>query len=111
MPLLNLGTYNTLKETDIWALSPTMQARPLHIKFSRSTGKLLRRIWATNSLDLILDLVLETWGATAGACTHQPSRLPRVCVQLLTLSMTLCRGFGPICAPIRNERSVLVRCT
>ncbi|KAI0772936.1 multidrug resistance-associated ABC transporter [Trametes elegans] len=58
MPLLNLGTYNTLNETDIWALSPTMQARPLHIKFSRSTGKLLRRIWATNSLDLILDFGL-----------------------------------------------------
>lgn len=58
MPLLNLGTYNTLNETDVWALSPTMQARPLHIKFSRSTGKLLKRIWATNSLDLILDFCL-----------------------------------------------------
>ncbi|KAL1948407.1 hypothetical protein VTO73DRAFT_12482 [Trametes versicolor] len=58
MPLLNRGTYNTLNESDVWSLSPTMQARPLHIKFSRSTGKLLRRIWATNSLDLALDFVL-----------------------------------------------------
>ncbi|CDO68600.1 hypothetical protein BN946_scf184996.g31 [Trametes cinnabarina] len=58
LPLLERGTYNTLYETDVWALSPTMQARPLHIKFSRSTGKLLKRIWATNSLDLIVDFVL-----------------------------------------------------
>ena len=35
-----------------------MQARPLHIKFSRSTGKLLKRIWATNALDLVLDFSL-----------------------------------------------------
>ncbi|KAI0639291.1 multidrug resistance-associated ABC transporter [Trametes polyzona] len=58
LPLLNLGTYNTLNEVDVWALSPTMQARPLHIKFSRSTGKLLKRIWETNRLDLVLDFVL-----------------------------------------------------
>ncbi|KAI0372366.1 multidrug resistance-associated ABC transporter [Pilatotrama ljubarskyi] len=58
MPLLNYGTYNTLNETDVWSLSPTMQARPLHIKFSRSTGTLLKRLWAANSLDLILDFVL-----------------------------------------------------
>ncbi|CDO68601.1 hypothetical protein BN946_scf184996.g32 [Trametes cinnabarina] len=58
LPLLERGTYNTLYETDVWALSPTMQARPLHIKFSRSTGKLLKRIWATNSLDLIVNFVL-----------------------------------------------------
>ncbi|KAI0357033.1 multidrug resistance-associated ABC transporter [Trametes cingulata] len=58
IPLLDYGTYNTLNETDVWALSPTMQARPLHIKFARSTGKLLKRLWAANSLDLILDFVL-----------------------------------------------------
>ncbi|KAI0827335.1 multidrug resistance-associated ABC transporter [Trametes gibbosa] len=58
VPLLDLGTYNTLNEVDVWSLSPTMQSRPLHIKFSRSTGKLLKRIWATNSLDLILDFTL-----------------------------------------------------
>lgn len=40
-------------------MSPTMQARPLHIKFSRSTGKLLKRLWKTNSLDLILDFTLS----------------------------------------------------
>ncbi|KAH9854525.1 multidrug resistance-associated ABC transporter [Lenzites betulinus] len=58
LPLLELGTHNTLNEVDVWSLSPTMQSRPLHIKFSRSTGKLLKRIWATNSLDLMLDFIL-----------------------------------------------------
>ncbi|KAI9056461.1 multidrug resistance-associated ABC transporter [Trametes sanguinea] len=58
MPLLNRGTHNTLYESDVWSLSPTMQARPLHIKFSRSTGKLLKRIWSTNSFDLTVDFIL-----------------------------------------------------
>ncbi|RDX45811.1 multidrug resistance-associated ABC transporter [Lentinus brumalis] len=58
VPLLEKGTYNTLNEEDIWKLSPTMQARPLHIKFSRSSGKLFKRLWQANSLDLILDFIL-----------------------------------------------------
>ncbi len=58
MPLLENGTYNTLNEVDVWQLSPRLQARPVHIKFSRSTGKLLKRIWDANRLDLILDFVL-----------------------------------------------------
>ena len=58
MPLLEKGTYNTLNEEDVWQLSPSMQARPLHIKFSKSTGKLFKRLWDANSLDLILDFVL-----------------------------------------------------
>lgn len=36
-----------------------MQARPLYIKFSKTTrATLLRRLWAANSLDLLLDFVL-----------------------------------------------------
>ena len=36
-----------------------MQARPLYIKFSRTLrSTLFRRLWAANSLDLILDFVL-----------------------------------------------------
>ncbi|RPD61590.1 multidrug resistance-associated ABC transporter [Lentinus tigrinus ALCF2SS1-7] len=58
IPLLEKGTYNTLNEEDIWKLSPTMQARPLHIKFSRSSVKLLKRLWQANSQSLILDFVL-----------------------------------------------------
>ncbi|OJT05881.1 ATP-dependent bile acid permease [Trametes pubescens] len=59
IPLVTRGITMTLNETDVWAMSPTMQARPLHIKFSRSTGKLLKRLWETNSLDLILDFTLS----------------------------------------------------
>ncbi|KAL0058578.1 hypothetical protein AAF712_014741 [Marasmius tenuissimus] len=57
-PLVRRGRSATLNETDVWNLSPTFQSRPLFIKFSniqRST--LLRRIWAANSLDLILDAI------------------------------------------------------
>ncbi|KAH9922425.1 multidrug resistance-associated ABC transporter [Fomitopsis serialis] len=59
LPLVERGTNTTLSESDVWALSPTMQARPLYIKFSRTLrSSLLRRLWAANSLDLILDFVL-----------------------------------------------------
>ncbi|PIL29150.1 ATP-binding cassette transporter [Ganoderma sinense ZZ0214-1] len=58
MPLLNNGTYNTLNEEDVWALSPSMQAKPLHLKFSRTTGLLFSRLWRANALDLVLDFVL-----------------------------------------------------
>ncbi|KAK1225752.1 hypothetical protein PQX77_011295 [Marasmius sp. AFHP31] len=57
-PLVQRGRSATLNENDVWNLSPTFQSRPLFIKFSniqRST--LLRRIWAANSLDLILDAI------------------------------------------------------
>ncbi|KZT07241.1 uncharacterized protein LAESUDRAFT_758644 [Laetiporus sulphureus 93-53] len=34
LPLVERGTYNTLNESDIWALSPMMQSCPLYIKFT-----------------------------------------------------------------------------
>ncbi len=65
------GRYNTLNDIDVWNLSPTFQSRPLFIKFSSvmyvvirvclrislvfSRSSLLRKIWASNSLDIILD--------------------------------------------------------
>ena len=59
LPLVERGTNTTLSESDIWSLSPTMQARPLYIKFSHTLrSTLLRRLWAANSLDLMLDFVL-----------------------------------------------------
>ncbi|KAH9943429.1 multidrug resistance-associated ABC transporter [Epithele typhae] len=59
MPLLERGTYSTLNEEDVWALSPTMQARPLYAKWSRSaSGKLLTRLLKANALDLTLDFAL-----------------------------------------------------
>jgi hypothetical protein len=58
-PLIKRGTYTTLNEPDVPRLSPTMQARPVFTKFSRiQRTTLLRRLWAANSLDLILDFVL-----------------------------------------------------
>ncbi|KAK7677231.1 hypothetical protein QCA50_019825 [Cerrena zonata] len=59
MPLVRKGTRTTLNESDVWNLSPTMQARPVYIKFSQTHRKtLLRRLWAANSLDLLLDFGL-----------------------------------------------------
>lgn len=55
LPLYEKGNLN---EEDVWPLSPIMQARPLYIKFSRTSGSLMRRLWASNSLDIILDFVL-----------------------------------------------------
>ncbi|KAJ6615389.1 multidrug resistance-associated ABC transporter [Mycena sp. CBHHK59/15] len=57
-PLIKRGTHATLRETDVWALSPTMQSRPIFIKFqSIHSATLLRHIIAANSLDIILDFV------------------------------------------------------
>ena len=59
MPLLEKGTWNTLNEVDVWALSPSMQARPLYTKFSRAaTGKLLARLFKANAVDITLDFIL-----------------------------------------------------
>ncbi|KAI0782312.1 multidrug resistance-associated ABC transporter [Abortiporus biennis] len=58
-PLIKRGTDTTLNENDVWKLSPTMQSHPLYMKFSRTHRKtLLRRLWAANSVDLILDFAL-----------------------------------------------------
>jgi hypothetical protein len=58
-PLLKKGRYTTLNEPDVWNLSPTMQSRPVFVKFSSiCRSSLFRRIWAANSLDLILDFSL-----------------------------------------------------
>ena len=60
MPLLEKGTYNTLNEEDVWALSPTLQSRAIFQRFSTLKRKtLLRRIWAANSLDIVLDFSLS----------------------------------------------------
>ncbi|KIM37758.1 hypothetical protein M413DRAFT_448273 [Hebeloma cylindrosporum] len=58
-PLVELGTHTTLDEKDVWNLSPTMQSRPIFVKFSSIyRSSLLRRLWAANSLDLTLDFCL-----------------------------------------------------
>ncbi|GJJ10347.1 hypothetical protein Clacol_004573 [Clathrus columnatus] len=59
LPLIRKGTHETLNEPDIWNLSPTMQSKAVYEKFiSLKRRTLLRRIFASNSLDLILDFTL-----------------------------------------------------
>ncbi|KAI0649819.1 multidrug resistance-associated ABC transporter [Trametes meyenii] len=58
LPLLDRGMYRTLNEDDVWLLSPLMRCRPLHIKFSRTQGRLLKRILDTNRFDMVLDAAL-----------------------------------------------------
>ncbi|KAG2344835.1 hypothetical protein BDR05DRAFT_1016249 [Suillus weaverae] len=58
-PLITRGSNMTMDEDDVWKLSPTQQSRPVFIKFSTITrSSLLRRLWAANSKDLILDFCL-----------------------------------------------------
>ncbi|KAJ7147242.1 hypothetical protein C8R46DRAFT_1129771 [Mycena filopes] len=59
-PLIQRGTANTLNDSDVWRLSPTMQSRPLFIKFQDTMHSvtLLRHLVASNSLDMIFDFLL-----------------------------------------------------
>ncbi|KAJ7468712.1 hypothetical protein FB451DRAFT_1560403 [Mycena latifolia] len=53
-PLIKRGTKETLNEKDVWELSPTMQSRPVFIKFqSLQSASLLRRLVAASSHDLM----------------------------------------------------------
>lgn len=61
----------TLQETDVFALSPYFRHRNLFRKYLSYTAaypdhSLLWFLLTSNSLDLILDIVLELWSATAG---------------------------------------------
>lgn len=54
--LIRRGRVVTLNVEDVWDLSPTMQSRPVFIKFSTiPRSSLIGRLWAANSLDFILD--------------------------------------------------------
>ncbi|KAG8816885.1 hypothetical protein FRC17_000158 [Serendipita sp. 399] len=61
------GTGRTLKEEEVWPLSPTFACKPLFTKFqsllspSQTTKRrmsLLKQLWKANSLDMILDFLL-----------------------------------------------------
>jgi hypothetical protein len=60
-PLLDRGKEKKLGEKDVWLMSPTMQSRVLFERFTalKPHATLLRRIWAANSMDMILDFVLS----------------------------------------------------
>ncbi|KAJ7764128.1 hypothetical protein DFH07DRAFT_1059163 [Mycena maculata] len=58
-PMIKKGTHETLEDKDVWQLSPNIQSRPVFIKFmSLKVPSLPRRLWAANSLDMILDFIL-----------------------------------------------------
>ncbi|CAK5279437.1 unnamed protein product [Mycena citricolor] len=61
-PLIKVGTKGTLQESDVWGLSPTMQSRPVFIKFQTLPpgASLLLRLFIANSQDLLLDGI-GTW--------------------------------------------------
>ncbi|KAF7297249.1 hypothetical protein MIND_00958000 [Mycena indigotica] len=58
-PLVQRGRNTTLNEDDVWGLSPSISSRPIFIKFSAlRQSTLFKRIWAANSLDIIMDFLL-----------------------------------------------------
>ncbi|KAJ4488293.1 ABC transporter type 1, transmembrane domain-containing protein [Lentinula aciculospora] len=60
-PLIRKGKITTLNEEDVWALSPTIQSRPIFAKFMNiQTVSLAKRLLWANSLDLILEFLLST---------------------------------------------------
>ncbi|KAF9015690.1 P-loop containing nucleoside triphosphate hydrolase protein [Cyathus striatus] len=70
-PILFLATKRTLNEEDVWSLSPFFSHSTIfgkHLEYRRLYPKhtLLRFLLVSNSLDLILDVVLEMWSAVVG---------------------------------------------
>ncbi|KJA28401.1 hypothetical protein HYPSUDRAFT_62031 [Hypholoma sublateritium FD-334 SS-4] len=70
-PLLNLAMERTLHAADVWSLSPFFRHKNLFIKFLDyrtlyPSHSLIRFLISSNSLDLILDVVLEMWSAVVG---------------------------------------------
>ncbi|KAG1865061.1 hypothetical protein C8R48DRAFT_184468 [Suillus tomentosus] len=58
-PLITRGSLMTMSEDDVRKLSPTQQSRPVLIKFTTIIrSSLIRRLWAANSQDLLLDFCL-----------------------------------------------------
>ncbi|KAJ7103247.1 P-loop containing nucleoside triphosphate hydrolase protein [Mycena belliarum] len=70
-PIFHLADKGTLNDNDVWALSPYFKHRNLFNKCLEYRARhpshsLIRFLLVSNSLDLILDVVLELWGAIVG---------------------------------------------
>ncbi|TBU62826.1 P-loop containing nucleoside triphosphate hydrolase protein [Dichomitus squalens] len=70
-PLFEVSNARTVNESDVWRLSPFLTHKNIFTKYLRyasahPTHSLLRYLIVSNSLDLILDLLLETWSAVVG---------------------------------------------
>ncbi|KAF7979956.1 hypothetical protein HWV62_40400 [Athelia sp. TMB] len=62
-PIVKKGARTTLVDSDIWNLSPTMSSKPLFAKFANTArSTILKRIWAANKYDMILDMVMTCVG-------------------------------------------------
>ncbi|KAL7279294.1 hypothetical protein ACG7TL_007135 [Trametes sanguinea] len=70
-PLFKVSNARTVNDEDVWSLSPFFTHKNIFVKYlayvrEHPTHSLLRYLLVSNSLDLILDVLLETWSATAG---------------------------------------------
>ncbi|EGN94459.1 hypothetical protein SERLA73DRAFT_114694 [Serpula lacrymans var. lacrymans S7.3] len=70
-PLLSLAEKRTLNGSDIWCLSPFFKHKNLFNKCLKYRSRypshsILRFLLVSNSLDLLLDIALEMWGAIVG---------------------------------------------
>ncbi|KAF9270717.1 pleiotropic drug resistance ABC transporter [Marasmius fiardii PR-910] len=70
-PIFEIATKRTLNDPDVWRLSPYFGHKNLFNKYleyraRHPTHSLLWFLLASNSLDLILDVVLELWSAVVG---------------------------------------------
>ncbi|KAJ3833131.1 P-loop containing nucleoside triphosphate hydrolase protein [Lentinula raphanica] len=70
-PIFDVANKGTLNDIDVWSLSPYFKHKNLFNKYleyqaKHPTHSLLRFLLVSNSLDLILDVVLELWTAVVG---------------------------------------------
>ncbi|KAI0833629.1 P-loop containing nucleoside triphosphate hydrolase protein [Trametes gibbosa] len=70
-PLFKISNTRTVNDEDVWELSPFFTHKNLFTKYlsyiaKNPTHSLLRYLLVSSSLDLILDILLETWAATVG---------------------------------------------
>ncbi|THH08344.1 hypothetical protein EW145_g2759 [Phellinidium pouzarii] len=80
-PLLDVALARRLEQTDVWSLSPFFKHKNIFRKYLDYRGRhphhsLIRFLIVSNSLDLILDIVLEFWGAVGGfGCIYALQRI------------------------------------
>ncbi|KAK0208709.1 P-loop containing nucleoside triphosphate hydrolase protein [Desarmillaria ectypa] len=70
-PLFSLANARTLNESDVWSISPYFRHKNLFNKYLEynkqyPSHSLIRFLLVSNSLDLILDVVLELWSVVVG---------------------------------------------
>ncbi|KAK7063980.1 P-loop containing nucleoside triphosphate hydrolase protein [Favolaschia claudopus] len=103
-PIFGVANKGTLNEEDVWTLSPYFKHKNLFNKLLEYRAKyptrsLIRFLLVSNSLDLIIDLLLELWGIVQlvflqlRRLISYHVKVPSSLNSLLTTS--LCSGFVP----------------